>query len=174
MKVAQLKDMCKELGLKLSGKKSELQDRIRGHLLLSSSSSSSSSLSDGDDPDAPPSISLNEADDFEKMSDDDLRHACAGRGIDDGGDRKSLTRRLRDDHAYSSEVRSAVLMEGYEDDVDGYRRISDALQRLDCGVAFREMLSELKEKEKEEPKFVDVTITSIGMKPDVRDIYYIR
>ena len=33
MKAAQLKSLCKEYGLKVSGKKAELQERLRGHFL---------------------------------------------------------------------------------------------------------------------------------------------
>ena len=56
MKVAQLKVLCKENGLKVSGKKADLQERLRGHYRTT----------------ADASISMHPEDDFETMPDDYL------------------------------------------------------------------------------------------------------
>ena len=147
MKVAQLKTLCKENGLKVSGKKSELQERLRGHYLASSDASTS----------------MLPKDDFETMPDDDLRDACTARNLDRTGSRKQLLERLRQDTSYSLELFAATT----DRSSDGYRSISEALEAAaqSDGGALKEILDDLKEKSNAEPKYVDVTITSIGMKP---------
>jgi SAP domain/LETM1-like protein len=64
-KAVQLKALCKEHGLKVSGKKAELQDRRRQHLVCKAS----------DEP----------VDDFDSMSNDDLRDVCKTRGLSMNG-----------------------------------------------------------------------------------------
>ena len=63
MTAVQLKALCKEQGLKVSGKKAELQDRLREHFLASTQKSV-------------------EKDEFDSMSDDDLKASLAARGLD--------------------------------------------------------------------------------------------
>ncbi len=149
MKVAQLKILCKENGLKISGKKSELQERLRGHYLASSTDESTAMLP---------------ADDFDTMSDDDLRDACTARNLERDGTRKQLLDRLRQDTSYSLELFSATA----DRSSDGYLTISKALEaaaKSDGGV-LKEILDDLKEKSNAEPKYVDITVRSIGMKPE--------
>jgi len=147
MKATQLKEVCKEYGLKVSGKKAELQERLRGHFLASAESSAS----------------MLPEDDFDTMPDEDLRHSCTARQLDDSGTRKDLLERLRQDVAFSLELLSATA----DRSTDGYRTISEALEATaqSDGGALKEILDDLKSKSLEEPKFVEVTITSIGMKP---------
>lgn len=148
MKVAQLKILCKENGLKVSGKKSELQERLRGHYLASSEASSS----------------ILSKDDFDTMPDDDLRDACTARNLERNGTRKQLLERLRQDTSYSLELFSATA----DRTSDGYLTISRALEAAakSDGGALREILHDLKEKSTAEPKNVDITVRSIGMKPE--------
>jgi DNA polymerase-1 len=136
----QLKALCKENGLKVSGKKALLIERLREHLL------------------APPEVEPQE-DDFDQMSDDELRQSLVARSLDDGGDRIQLLKRLRDDIQYMHELETAVAP-----DASGHRTIIEALEAAaqNGGVA-EEILQNLKEKSTAEPKFVDVTVQSLGM-----------
>jgi hypothetical protein len=148
MKAAQLKVLCKENGLKVSGKKAELQERLRGHYLASSEVSTS----------AP------EVDDFDAMTDDDLKHACISRNLDHEGKRKELLNRLRQDVSYTLELFAATA----DRSSDGYRTITEALEAASKsdGGSLKEILDDLKEKSNAEPKYVDVTVKSIGMTPE--------
>lgn len=152
MKAAQLKILCKENGLKVSGKKAELQERLRGHYLSLNSNASSTGES------------FIPKDDFDTMTDDDLRDACATRNLDQSGTRKQLLDRLRQDTSYSLELLSATT----DRSSDGFRSISEALEAAaqSDGGALKEILSDLKEQANAEPTKVDITIKSIGMDPD--------
>lgn len=136
----QLKALCKENGLKVSGKKALLVDRLREHLL------------------APPKVEV-EDDDFDQMSDEELRQSLIARSLDDKGDREELLKRLRDDIQYMHELESAVAP-----DASGHMTIIEALEAAaqNGGVA-EEILQTIKEKSTAEPKFVEVTIRSLGM-----------
>jgi len=140
MTAVQLKSLCKEYGLKVSGKKADLQDRLRKHLLAS------------------PSIDPEE-DEFDLMSDDELRQSLAVRGIDDSGERSELLKRVREDIQFVQDLETAI-----PPDAMGHRTIVEALEAAASkgGVA-EEILSSIKEKSMEEPKFVDITIRSLGM-----------
>lgn len=140
MKAKDLKKLCKEYGLKQSGKKSELQNRLRQHFL------------------EPPQ------DDYAAMSEDDLRDACIARGLSKTGKRKQLLNRLREDSDYTCQLLAASSPK----DSDGYKKISEALERAakSGGGVLREILAEMNEKAQAEPKYVDVTIQSIGMVPE--------
>lgn len=143
MKAVQLKALCKEHGLKVSGKKAELQDRLRQHFVRKAS----------DEP----------VDDFDSMSDDDLRDVCKTRGLSENGKREQLLERLRSDTSFSKELLAAMTPK----DNNGYEIISKALEDAAKGSsAINDILSEIKEKTEAEPKFVDVTIRSIGMTPE--------
>ena len=146
MKAAELKALCKQYGLKVSGKKSELQERLRGHFMASNNIEMTAG-----------------GDDFESMSENDLRDACVARQLKDTGNRDSLLKRLRDDDAFALELLSAST----DRSVDGYRSISEALEAAaqSDGGALSEILKDLKEKSQAEPKKVELTITSIGMNP---------
>ncbi len=152
MKAAQLKILCKENGLKVSGKKAELQERLRGHYLSLNSNASSTGES------------LIPKDDFDTMTDDDLKDVCATRNLDQSGTRKQLLDRLRQDTSYSLELLSATT----DRSSDGFRSISEALEAAaqSDGGALKEILSDLKEQANAEPTKVDITIKSIGMEPD--------
>lgn len=154
MKASQLKALCKHYNLKVSGKKSELQERLREHFLLLGKGSQSSNGSND----------VGESDDFESMSDSELKDACIARGFSSSGSRKVLLDRLRQDAAMVVELLNAS---SSDDAVDGYKTISRALEEAaanDEGT-LKEILNDLKTQSEKESKWVDVTITSIGMTP---------
>ena len=150
MTAVQLKALCKSLGLKQSGKKSELQERLRGHFLAHSG--------DVD------SHAVEHRDDFETMSDHDLRDSLIARSLDPSGTRKQLLDRLREDSAFSYELMSAANPK----DKNGYEALSRALKAAADrdGGALQDILDEVRKKSDAVSKFVDVTISSIGMTPD--------
>lgn len=141
----QLKALCKEHGLPVAGKKAVLQERLRGQFLKAASGDKSMQ------------------DDFESMSDDDLRDVCKTRGLKETGKRKTLLERLRKDSSYGAELVAAMAPK----DNNGYEIISKALEDAAKGSkAISDILSEIKEKTEAEPKYVEVTIRSLGMTPD--------
>ena len=140
MTAVQLKALCKEHGLKVSGRKAELQDRLRQHFLSTRQ------------------LDVQEEDDFDKMSDEDLRNSLAVRDLDTSGSRDDLLERIRADTKFMAELSVAT---------SGYKSISEALQAAaNNGGATSEILESIKAKSKEEPKFIDVTIRSLGMQPE--------
>jgi hypothetical protein len=153
MTAVQLKALCKELGLKVSGKKSELQDRLRGHFLVQTQQQGAEFQG-----------LHGSSDDLDSMSDDDLRDSLIARGLNSSGTRKQLLDRLREDSAFALELLSA----SHPKDKSGYETISQALKAAADreGGTLKEILGEVKEKANAEPKFIDVTITSIGMTPE--------
>ena len=143
MTAVQLKALCKEQGLKVSGRKAELQDRLREHFLTSTQEET-------------------EKDEFDEMSDEDLKISVAARGLDTSGNREELLQRLRDDITYIRELETAIP----PDAANGYRTISEALEAAaKNGGAAGEILADVKAKASIESKHVDVTITSLGMEP---------
>ncbi|KAG7362751.1 DNA polymerase I [Nitzschia inconspicua] len=144
MTAAQLKALCKEYELKVSGNKADLKQRIREYLLETPSAEM-------------PYDELNE------MSLQELKQSLAGRGItvDDTMDPASMINILRNDMQFMSELQTVVSA-----DFTGHDTILDALQAAASqGGATHEILANLKEKSMEEPKFLNVTIKSLGMKP---------
>eukprot|EP00533_Pseudo-nitzschia_delicatissima_P000218 CAMPEP_0116111640 /NCGR_PEP_ID=MMETSP0327-20121206/18557_1 /TAXON_ID=44447 /ORGANISM="Pseudo-nitzschia delicatissima, Strain B596" /LENGTH=1018 /DNA_ID=CAMNT_0003604893 /DNA_START=246 /DNA_END=3300 /DNA_ORIENTATION=+ len=136
----QLKALCKENGLKVSGKKALLVERLREHLLK------------------PPPVEIQE-DDFDQMADDELRQSLIARSLDDTGDRTDLLKRLRDDIQYMHELETAVAP-----DAMGHRTIIEALEAAaQAGGVAEEILQTIKDKSTAEPKNVEVTIRSLGM-----------
>jgi hypothetical protein len=139
----QLKALCKEQGLKVAGKKAELQDRLREHFLSNSQAEA-------------------EKDEFDSMSDEELRLSLAARDLATTGDRDELLTRLREDIMYIRELETAIP----PDAANGYRTISEALEAAaKNGGTVSDILAEVHAKTSAEPKYVDVTITSLGMQP---------
>eukprot|EP00980_Cylindrotheca_fusiformis_P015853 scaffold4637_cov128-Cylindrotheca_fusiformis.AAC.24 len=144
MTAAQLKALCKEHGLKVSGKKAGLQDRLREHFLSSSQAEA-------------------EKDEFALMSDEELRLSLAARDLETSGDRSALLARLREDIMYIRDLETAIP----PDAANGYRTISEALEAAaKNGGTVGEILAAVNEKISAEPKTIDVTITSLGMQPE--------
>lgn len=148
MKAAQLKALCKEYGLKLSGKKTELQDRIRQHLLELANPLPSSN-----------------PDGIETMSDDDLRHALISRGLPTVGTREELLELYREDCETVTKIQECS---HGANGLDDYVAVSRMLEQaaMTQGGAMAQFLAEKKEKAGQVPKYIDVTIRSLGLTPD--------
>ena len=143
MTSVQLKALCKEQGLKLSGKKADLKDRLREHFLTQTTT--------------PP-----EEDEFDAMSDTDLQQSLVARGLDINGDRTALLQRIRQDLQYIRDLENVVA----PDEAHGYQTISEALEALaKNGGAMEGILADIKAKAAKKPKAIDVTIRSLGMNP---------
>lgn len=146
MKAAQLKALCKERGLKVSGKKTELQERLREHFLV------------------PPVPELEEDKELESMTEEDLRHALFGRGMTNvEGTREELLQRYKTDLEFVAQIKTATSPDGSA----GYTAVSEALEdaaKRDGGL-IAEVLDEVKAKTQIESKNIDLTVTSLGMSP---------
>ena len=143
MTAVQLKALCKEQGLKVSGKKAELKDRLREHFLANSV--------------------LQPNDELDAMSDKELVQSLVARGLDSSGDRAQLLERLRDDIKFIHELENALP----PDEAQGYRTIGEALEAAaQSGGAMEGILSDLRAKSEKKSKYIDITITSLGMKPE--------
>ena len=153
MKAAQLKELCKAYGLKVSGKKSDLQQRLRGHFLSTDVVTSANTI----------------ADDYDLMSLEDLRDACNARGLSPKGKKASLMKELRKDDSYAREILAETTINSNEDSSLVYRQISQTLEEAIVrggNDALKDILAAMKAKNEEEPKYVDVKITSLGMTPE--------
>ena len=138
MNVAQLKALCKDQGLKVSGKKAILQERLREHFLK----------------EAQPTTAVDE---FDVMSDEDLRTSLGARELDTSGDRQEMLNRLREDIEFTQQIASATT----GDSATGYKTISEALAAAaesHEGGTITEILADIKSKTEQVPKWVDVTI----------------
>lgn len=143
MTAVQLKALCKEQGLKVSGKKAELKDRLREHFLAN----------------AVPQPK----DELDSMSDDELVQSLVVRGLDSSGDRAQLLERLREDIKFIHDLENAIP----PDEAQGYRTIGEALEAAaKSGGATMGILSDLKAKSSQKAKYFDITIKSLGMEPE--------
>jgi uncharacterized protein YnzC (UPF0291/DUF896 family) len=162
MKVVHLKKLCKEQGLKVSGRKADLQERLREHYL----NAHQSDMGDGKGhstliPEGTPTMH-----ELDAMSDNDLADAAKARGLSPMGSREELLGRIRED----IEFVAGVLAKESPNDHDGYVRISEALAAAAKkeGGALSEYLEEFKLKSSATPKYTDVTVTSLGkLEPEV-------
>lgn len=144
MTAVQLKALLKEQGLKLSGKKDELKDRLRLHFLSGKTDES-------------------KMDEFDEMSDDELRLSLAARDLETAGVREDLLARLREDIMFVQELETVIP----PDAANGYRTISEALvAAAKDGSAVGDILAALEEKNAAGPKSLDVKITSLRMQPN--------
>ena len=152
MNASNLKLLCKEYGLKVSGKKSELQQRLRGHFKLMAMDSSN----------------VAPIDDYDSMSLEDLRGACQSRCLNTlNANKKNLVKALREDDSMSREI--AAQYSYNKDESVRDRQMSEMLETAaESGGhdILRGMLADIKAKNEEDPKYVDVTIRSLGMTPD--------
>lgn len=172
MKATELKVLCKEYGLKVSGKKAELQQRLRGHFQMLNNPEMASPDNKNNN-----SVLSAQIDDYESMTVKDLRDACAARGISASGKKKAaLIKELRADDSLIREV-TAEHMKASPNNNNGngvdssiaYRKISELLEEAVAtgeNDALKIILADIKAKNNAEPKFVDVKITSLGMEPD--------
>lgn len=146
MKVAQLKELCKEFGLKLSGKKTDLQTRIREHLI-----SAAAGTADAEDSEV-----LN-------MTYEDLCHALRSRGIEVQGTREELLSIYQDDINYLKEAQSTASPV----DTKGYVTLCKAMEdAAEKGGAIAQYITDTQQKAVQVPKYIDVTIRSQGLSPE--------
>lgn len=142
MSAVELKHICKMNGLKVSGKKADLQERIRGYLL-----------------NPPESPTLN----FDEMSFEELKDQCKIHGLPYDGTEKEMRTELKNDCAYSFQLGSAST----PNSKNAYEIIGNSLQKkAENNEILQEILNKIGAKKAAGSKFIDVTITSIGMKPE--------
>ena len=136
MKVAELKELCKDKGISTSGKKADLIAR----------------LIDVQNSAAP--VSTNKAevikDDLDDMSVEDLRDALVGRGLDPEGSREEVLARLRQDIKLVVEMQEDNPPTGR----DSYIALSHMLEQR-----AKDVVPTI-------PKFINVKITSLGLVPE--------
>lgn len=130
----------------MSGKKAEIQERIRADLLPETKSKQTSG-----------------EDGFDSMTEEDIRDCLVARGLSNKGNRDQLLERLRSDITFASQLEESTLPK----DRDAYMVISEALEAAakEGGSALSQILAEVKQKIHVEPKHIDVTITSVGFEP---------
>ena len=143
MKAVQLKALCKERGLKISGKKVELQQRLREHYMQSPK----------------------ENDEFESMSLEELQTSAISRGLSMEGTREELLEMLRKDTAFTKRLLASAPLseeEGYP-----YAAMTKVLEEAakSDGGALAEYLEEMKQKAKTPSKFIEVRVPSLGLEP---------
>jgi len=142
MSAVQLKQLLKENKLKMSGKKEELKERLRGHFLQGG-----------------------EIDSYEVMTVQELKDALTVRGLSTTGKKSTLITRLKEDSAFTLEL---LTSSNTPNTVDGYKTIAEALEaaaeRGGVDSELSKILEEVKHKSTES-KYVDVTVSSIFMTP---------
>lgn len=142
--------MCKENGLKVSGKKTELIERLREHLQSNASDDTATSE--------------NVNDEFDQMTDEELRVAMIARNLIPPDGRQARIKELREDEAHIRELEVAVA-QGELVPV-AFTSLSEALeQAAKRGGVMQDILAEVEGKSTES-KFIDVTISSLGMNPE--------
>jgi len=138
MSAVQLKQLLKENNLKMSGKKDELKERLRGHFLSGGT-----------------------VDSYEVMTVQELRDALVARSLDSKGNKPELVARLKEDNAFALELMSEAGNGGR----DGYKTVEEALNAArEKGGETARILEEVKMKSAA-PKWAEVTISSIFMTP---------
>ncbi|GAX09828.1 DNA polymerase I [Fistulifera solaris] len=147
MKATQLKALCKERGLKLSGKKAELIERLKAFFIHDSQRVDR----------------LVNADEFDEMTDKDLQDVLIARGQGKvTGTRDELLKRIRQDVEFTNQILEAST--GL--DADGMPEIAKVMEDLarKDGGALAEALEELRLKSSTPPKNIDITIKGLGLK----------
>mmetsp|Transcript_3849 Transcript_3849/g.4451 ORF Transcript_3849/g.4451 Transcript_3849/m.4451 type:complete len:537 (+) Transcript_3849:1071-2681(+) len=155
MTVEQLKNLCRERELKISGKKSLLQERLRESFLSPGGAGADPTETNAEDT----------SDGYDSMTLDDLRHSCHARALSDKGTKKKLIERLRTDAKFAEDL---ILTET-PTNAKGYKTVSEALAaalEMDGPGLLADILSDVREKLAVGPKNVDLTIASIGMTPE--------
>lgn len=142
MKVVQLKALCKERGLKVSGKKAELQERLKEHFVHQTKSVAS-------------------VDEFADMTDDELRNVLKGRGINLKGSRMEMLDVLRKDIQMTLDLTETVAPVD-RDSCEALSKVLEEAARKEGGV-LSEYLEEFRQKSEEQPKHVEVRVTSLGV-----------
>jgi hypothetical protein len=151
-KLPQLKAMCKERGLKVSGTKAVLIDRLREDFSKVPTEEPSSGIGVI-------------ADTLSKMTVADLRDALVARGLEKHGKKQELLERLQADIQMTKDITEEYRPNGQEASVAVSQIMEEVANKGTC-TAFEEFLAEKKSGSAAVRKFVDVTITSLGLVPD--------
>jgi hypothetical protein len=138
MKVAELKAMCKEYELSPHGKKANLIDRLLPHLTTQNEASS--------------------ADEYDAMDLADLQDEARSRSLEASGSREELIDRIRTDK---------IMVHKFLENVPPGGDVRTIVENMaKNGSVIANYIGESAKKEAESPKYVDVTITSIGLTPE--------
>lgn len=151
MLAKELKEICKDNGLKVSGKKADLKERIIEHHRKEAREEAQRAAGVNATP--PEDATPSPEDDYESMTAEDLKHALRSRGLSVRGKRETLIKRLRED----SETIKEFLKISPEVKMDALARVQAA--------ALREYLKDKKSADKTR-KFVNVTIKSLELEPE--------
>lgn len=152
MKAVQLKELCKEFGLKVSGKKDDLIARIKEHLIQQKTSTDAKADND-----------------LDSMTEEDLRDAIVGRGLQVvGSTREELLQQYIEDIEFVEDVKTAG--EAAASASTAFTSINDLVARaLESkaaeGGSVAEVMQEMKQKSEQIPKFVELRIPSLGLAP---------
>ena len=139
----ELKNLCKLNGLRQAGNKAEVKERIRGFLL------------------APPDRM---SEDVDVMTLDEVIDMCRVRGIaHNETNEKQMRKSLKEDNNFSQGLLSA----NTPNSVNMFETIRHALQSLaENNPELQMTLDKICAKKESTPKYIDVTVTSLGMKPE--------
>jgi len=138
MKVAQLKAMCKENGLKVSGKKADLQERLKAHFSESQ-------------------VSVRR---FDHLSDEEVSSTLKSRGMSLASTAEERRQELEDDEQFIAQTAGNS---AEHDCIEIARRLEEA-SKLE-GSTLEQFIREQQEEAAKPTKKFDVTIKSIGLKP---------
>jgi SAP domain len=149
-KLPQLKAMCKERGLKVTGTKAVLIERLKEDFSKVPTEGPSSEI-------------VPITDTLSKMTVVDLRDALVARGLAKHGKKQELVERLQADIQMTKDVSEIYRPNGQESSIAVSQIMEEVAKK---GTAFEEFLAEKKAGSAAVRKFVDVTITSLGLVPD--------
>ena len=146
MKATQLKALCKEYNLKVSGSKTVLQERLREAYIREAKArlEPAPSADDG----------------YELMEVDDLQDVLRTRGLNTKGIKSVLIQRLREDSKTLSELMKATP----EEKLSSLVAVLEAASKE--SLTLQEYLQEKDLLSGQNSKFVNVTITSLGLEPE--------
>jgi predicted HAD superfamily phosphohydrolase len=151
MKVVELKALCKERKLAVTGKKADLIERLCDYYReaevgkmangvygssVTGYSEARNLISDG----------------LDAMSLKDLKDACIARGIPGSGTKKQIIERMRQDIQMTKDLQEVEQPEG----PDGYIALSELLEKVALEKSSASSLS----------RFVTLKITSLGLQPE--------
>lgn len=170
MKTDELKVLCKQCRLKVSGKKAELQQRLRGYYQSLGSGGGTYDESNS-------KVRAKNDDDYDSMSTKDLRDACCARGLTSTGKKSALVKELRLDDESIREYAAAHMPDSSSTALSNtalscsatHRKISELLEEVAASGendALKSILAGIKAKNMEDPKYVNIKITSLRMEPD--------
>lgn len=156
MKVKDLKDILREKKLKISGKKVELQQRLRDHVV----SEAKKALSEQED--------IAVEDDISSMTVVDLRDSLVARGLPRSGNKAELIQRLKEDIQATKDITEAKKRESPTITIAQMTKavVQVMEEMVENSDAFKEYLKEQERKKETLSTKVDVTITSLGLKPE--------